>query len=148
VTVAVRLATAADADAVTDVYLASRAAALPWLPTVHTDADTRDWIEHVLLARCRMWVATDGDDVVGLAALSPGHLEQLYLHPDRRREGIGTLLLRQVQEASPDGFTLVVFARNTAARAFYERAGCRVIGTSDGSGNEECEPDVTYEWTP
>jgi GNAT superfamily N-acetyltransferase len=38
-------------------------------------------------------VATDGDDVVGLAALSPGRLEQLYLHPGRRRKGIGTLLL-------------------------------------------------------
>jgi ribosomal protein S18 acetylase RimI-like enzyme len=148
VTVAVRVATAADADAVTAVYLASRAAALPWLPTLHTAAETRRWIEHVLLARCRTWVATEGDDVVGLAALSPGHLEQLYLHPDRRRRGIGTLLLRQVQQASPDGFTFFVFARNAAARAFYERAGCRVIAASDGRDNEERQPDVTYEWTP
>jgi GNAT superfamily N-acetyltransferase len=146
--VAVRPATAADADAVTEVYLASRAAALPWLPRLHTDAETRSWVEHVLLARCRTWVATDGDDVVGLAALSPGHLEQLYLHPGRRREGVGTLLFGQVQAASPDGFTVVVFARNTAARAFYEQAGCRLIATSDGRANEEGEPDVTYRWTP
>jgi ribosomal protein S18 acetylase RimI-like enzyme len=65
-----------------------------------------------------------------------------------RRQGIGTLLLRQVQAAGPDGLTFVVFARNTAARAFYERAGCRVIAASDGGANEEGEPDVAYEWTP
>jgi hypothetical protein len=60
----------------------------------------------------------------------------------------GTLLFRQAQEAVPEGFTFRVFARNTAARAFYERAGCRVVAAGDGGGNEEHEPDVTYEWTP
>ena len=143
-----RSAEARDADAVTAVFLASRAAALPWLPQLHTDEETRGWIEHVVLARYRTWVAVDGEDVVGFAALSPGHLEHLYLHPDRRRQGIGTLLFRQVQQASPEGFTLFVFARNTPARVFYERHGCRVIATGDGSGNEEGEPDVEYAWAP
>jgi ribosomal protein S18 acetylase RimI-like enzyme len=148
VTVAVRVATAADAEAVTAVYLASRAAALPWVPTLHSDEETRWWVEHVVLTEHRTWVAIDGDAVVGLAAVSPGHLEQLYLAPDRRRQGIGSLLFRQVQQASPEGFTFVVFARNAPARAFYERSGCRVIAAGDGSDNEEREPDVTYEWTP
>ena len=48
-----RSATAADADAVTAVHLASRAAAMPWLPVVHTPAETRWWVEHVLLSRYR-----------------------------------------------------------------------------------------------
>jgi RimJ/RimL family protein N-acetyltransferase len=48
---------------------------------------------------------------------------------------------------TPEG-TLFVFARNTPARAFYERRGCRVVGTGDGSGNEEREPDVEYAWAP
>jgi ribosomal protein S18 acetylase RimI-like enzyme len=148
VTVRVRLATAADAGAITAVHLASRAAAMPWLPHVHSDEETRRWVEHVLLTEHRTWVAVDGDDVVGFAAVRAGHLEQLYLAPDRRRQGIGSQLFRQVQMAGPEGFTFVVFARNLPARAFYERLGCQVIGESDGAGNEELEPDVTYAWTP
>ena len=145
-TVRVRVASTADADAITAVHLASRAAALPWLPRVHSDEATRWWVEHVVLAEHRTWVAVDGEDVVGFASLSPGHLEQLYLDPDRRRQGIGTLLFRQVQQNSPEGFTFFVFARNAPARAFYERHGCRVIAASDGRDNEEREPDVTYAW--
>jgi GNAT superfamily N-acetyltransferase len=144
--VLLRAAAAADADAVTAVFLASRAAAMPWLPQLHSDAETRRWVEHVVLSRYRTWVAVE-DDVVGFAALSPGHLEHLYLHPDRRRQGIGSALFEQVRQASPEG-TFFVFARNAPARAFYESHGCRVIAASDGRDNEEREPDVTYAWSP
>jgi ribosomal protein S18 acetylase RimI-like enzyme len=147
VTVVVRPATAADADAVTSVFLASRAAALPWLPRLYSDEETRWWVEHVVLAECSVWVATE-PDVVGFAALRGAVLEHLYLQPDRRGQGIGTLLLHQVRQAGSSGLTLSVFARNTAARAFYEHHGFQMLGVSDGSRNEECEPDVTYEWTP
>lgn len=144
--VAVRAATAADADAVTAAFLAARASAMPWLPRVHSDAATRHWVEHVVLGRLTTWVADEDDVVLGFAASGPGSLEHLYLLPDRQRQGIGSLLFRHVQERSPVGFTLHVFERNTAARAFYERHGCRVIATGDGSDNEEHEPDVTYRW--
>ena len=142
-----RSATPADADAVTAVHLASRAAAMPWLPVVHTPAETRWWVEHVVLTQYRTWVAT-GDDVLGFVSVDDGRLEQLYLHPDRRRQGIGTLLFRQAQQAEPAGFTFAVFTRNASARAFYERLGCRVVAESDGRDNEEREPDVTYAWRP
>ena len=145
--VAVRAATAADADAVTAVFLAARAASMPWLPRVHSDEETRDWVEHVVLRRLRTWVAAEDDAVLGFATLGPGTLEHLYLRPDRLRQGIGSRLFRQAQAGSPGGFTLHVFARNAPARAFYERHGCRVVATGDGSGNEEREPDVTYEWS-
>ncbi|MCZ2847197.1 GNAT family N-acetyltransferase [Modestobacter sp. VKM Ac-2978] len=121
---------------------------MPWLARPHSDDKTRWWVEHVVLTQHRTWVVTDEDDVVGFAAVAAGRLEHLYLRPDRRRQGIGSLLFRQVQAAEPTGFTLVVFARNTAARAFYERHGCRVVGAGNGSGNEEREPDVTYRWAP
>jgi len=146
--VAVRAATAADADAVTAVFLAARASAMPWLPRVHSDAETRGWVEHVVLGALRTWVAVEDDAVLGFATLGPGTLEHLYLHPDRLRQGIGSQLFRQAQAECPDGFALHVFARNTPARAFYERHGCRVVATGDGSGNEEREPDVTYACGP
>ena len=148
-----RSATAADADAVTAVHLASRAAAMPWLPVVHTPAETRWWVEHVVLTQFRTWVAADGDglpgdEVVGFVSVDDGRLEQLYLRPDRRRQGLGTLLFRRAQQAEPAGFTLAVFTRNAPARAFYERLGCRVVAEGDGRDNEEREPDVTYAWRP
>ena len=144
----VRAATAADAAAVTAVHLASRAAAMPWLPVLHTPAETRWWVEHVVLAQLRTWVAVQDDDVVGFVSVDDGRLEHLYLHPDRRRQGIGTLLLRRAQQAEPAGFTFAVFARNAPARAFYERRGCRVVAEGDGADNEEREPDATYAWRP
>jgi ribosomal protein S18 acetylase RimI-like enzyme len=149
VTVTVRTARAADADAFTAVFLASRAAALPWLPDLHTDAETRHFVEHQVLATGTTWLAVDPDGaVVGFAALHGSELEHLYLRPDRRREGIGRLLLDTVRRASPHGLTLYVFERNTAARAFYEAAGFRVLATGDGSGNEEGLPDLRYGWSP
>ena len=132
----------------TAVFLAARAAALPWLPDLHTAEETRWWVEHVVLTRERTWVATEADDVLGFAAVGDGSLEHLYLRPDRRRQGIGTLLFQHVQDELPEGFTFFVFTRNAPARAFYERMGCRVVATSDGRDNEEREPDLTYEWRP
>jgi GNAT superfamily N-acetyltransferase len=149
VTVVVRTAGSRDADAVTAVFLASRAAAMPWLPDLHTDAETRQWIEHQVLASGTSWVAVDPDGaVVGFAVLHGSVLEHLYLHPDRRRAGIGTLLLERVRRACPAALTLHVFQRNAAARAFYESAGFQVLGVGDGSGNEEGLPDLCYGWTP
>ena len=42
---------------------------------------------------------------------------------------------------------LWAFQRNTAARAFYEAHGFTVQRLTDGSGNEEGEPDVLYAWS-
>jgi hypothetical protein len=50
-------------------------------------------------------------------------------------------------ELSPGPLTLWTFQRNTAARAFYERRGFTAVELTDGSSNEESEPDVRYVWT-
>ncbi|MFG2043707.1 GNAT family N-acetyltransferase [Dactylosporangium sp. NPDC048998] len=147
---AVRVAAAADAAEITSVFLASRAAAMPYLPKLHTDEETRWWIEHIVLTGHRVWVATDGEPgrVVGFAALDGELLAHLYLLPDVRRRGIGSVLLAVVRAASPDRLRLHVFQRNTAAVAFYRRHGFRLVATDDGSRNEEREPDATFEWVP
>jgi ribosomal protein S18 acetylase RimI-like enzyme len=38
------------------------------------------------------------------------------------------------------------FQRNARARAFYESQGFRIIKMTDGSRNEEREPDIRYGW--
>jgi ribosomal protein S18 acetylase RimI-like enzyme len=48
----------------------------------------------------------------------------------------------------PAGMRLYAFQRNTRARGFYERRGFVAVEFGDGSGNEEGEPDVLYQWTP
>lgn len=153
---AIRLRRAAveDAPAVTRVFLASRAAAMPYLPRVHSDEDTLAWITHVVLPDSTVWVAESGGDgtgaveLLGFASLDGAELDHLYLRPDALRRGIGTRLLEQVKEASPEQLTLYTFQRNTGARAFYERHGFTAVAFDDGSRNEEKEPDVLYRWAP
>ncbi|MER6103864.1 GNAT family N-acetyltransferase [Streptomyces sp. NPDC001832] len=145
----IRRATPADGEAVTAVFLASRAAAMAYLPRLHNDEETRAWIDAVVLPDSTVWVAELGEaaEIVGFASLDGTVLDHLYLRPDVRRRGIGTALLETVREASPERLSLHVFQRNTDARTFYERHGFTAGDFDDGSRNEENEPDVTYHWT-
>ncbi|WUD73022.1 GNAT family N-acetyltransferase [Streptomyces sp. NBC_00510] len=147
----IRPGRAADADAITAVFLASRAAAMPWLPRLHTDEETRWWVANVVLEQCRVWVAeqTATGAATGFAALDGDWLEHLYLRPDARGRGIGSRLLDEVVRHHPDGpLSLHVFRRNAAARAFYERHGFRAVPGSESTANEEGEPDLTYRLPP
>lgn len=147
----IRRAVPADAEEITRVFLASRAAAMPYLPRLHTDEQTRSWIETAVLPGTTTWVAERGTPpaIVGFASLSGDRsvLDHLYLHPDAQHEGVGSALLATVKEAAPDGLSLHVFQRNHAARRFYEHHGFRPGELSDGSRNEENEPDMTYHWS-
>ncbi|MER7812771.1 GNAT family N-acetyltransferase [Streptomyces sp900116325] len=147
-----RKAAAEDAEPLTRLFLASRALTMPYLPKVHSDADTLAWMTHVVLPGTTVWVAetetgTATGDVLGFASVDGTELEHLYLRPDVRRRGIGSLLLAKAREISPEELTLYAFQRNTDARAFYERHGFTAVDFNDGSRNEEKEPDVRYRWT-
>ncbi|MFD3698362.1 GNAT family N-acetyltransferase [Streptomyces sp. NPDC058646] len=145
-----RSAAPSDAEEITRLFLASRAAAMPYLPRIHSDEDTLAWITHVVLPDSRVWVAVSSttQEILGFAALEDGMLEHLYLLPEARRNGIGTRLLEEVRAAAPEGLSLNVFQRNEDAIAFYVRHGFQLVETNDGSRNEENEPDATYRWTP
>lgn len=56
-----------------------------------------------------------------------GFVENLYVRPDRREEGIGSALLaaaeRRLSERGVDAVALEVMADNRSARRFYRRAG-------------------------
>jgi GNAT superfamily N-acetyltransferase len=143
-----RRATPADAPAVAEIFLAARADAMPYLPQLHTDDETRAWIRDVVLPGYEVVVAELGRRPVGFAALDEDLLGHLYVHPDFQRRGIGAVLLARTRELRPAGFRLWVFQRNTGARRFYERRGLRLVELTDGAGNEEREPDALYEWRP
>ncbi|MDR6873827.1 GNAT superfamily N-acetyltransferase [Bosea sp. BE125] len=141
-------ATADDAAEIAELYLASRTDALPFLRRVHSDAQTRCWIADTLLATRETWIARSGQSIVGVLALQGEDLDQLYLLPGWYRRGIGSLLLAKAKELSPTRLTLFTFQRNARARAFYEAHGFHIVEMGDGTGNEEGEPDILYEWRP
>ncbi|GAB7192997.1 GNAT family N-acetyltransferase [Kineococcus sp. NUM-3379] len=141
-----RRAAPADADAVTEVLLRSRAEAMPWLAVVHTPEDVRRWVEHELIPNRWTWVAKVDGRIVGVAAVHDGWLEQLYVLPEAQGHGVGRSLLDVAKEHCGGKLRLYVFSRNTRAQRFYARAGFVVTGASDGRDNEEREPDLEMTW--
>lgn len=136
----------ADADAAAVVHMASKRAALPGLHEPHTDAECRAWMREILVHES-VWLAVDGEAIIGLAARDGEWLTQLYLAPGYAGRGIGQRLLERMLEESPR-LSLWTFQRNTRARRFYERNGFVATRFGDGSGNEEGEPDVCYRLAP
>jgi RimJ/RimL family protein N-acetyltransferase len=138
-----------DAPALARLYLRSRAAAMPWLREVHDEADTARWIAGTLIGRHRVRVATEDGVPVGYVGFGedPRHgpmVLHLYLAPERRGQGIGTRLPAEAAAELGTRLSLFCFARNAAARRFYEARGFRPVATGDGTDNEEREPDVLY----
>ncbi len=127
----------------------TRSVTMPYLPPQKRNhQQVTEWVSDVVLEQCRTWVAVLDAEVVGYAALDGDMLKHLYLRPDVRRQGLGTLLLDEVRRHSPEGVSLRVFQENTDARAFYRRHGFAVLDTSDGARNMESLPDMTLRWVP
>ena len=144
--ITLRRATAEDAPTVAEVFLASFHATYAF-PLAHPDDEVRGWIRDRLVPTQETWVAVDGEQVVGMMAITPGHLEQLYIAPDRLGEGIGRRFVDLAKERSTAGLDLWTFQVNDRARRFYERNGFVPVEFTDGD-NEERQPDVRYEWSP
>jgi GNAT superfamily N-acetyltransferase len=109
---------------------------MPYLPVIHTDTETKDWVREVMLCHDVVVAEADGR-VVGFVALAGPVLEHLYVDPGEQGRGIGSALFELAKGLRPDGFDLWVFQRNERARAFYERRGLRLVELTDGAGNEE-----------
>ncbi|MBI1212003.1 MAG: GNAT family N-acetyltransferase [Alphaproteobacteria bacterium] len=146
--ISLRQATSADEPVIASIFLASRRDALPYLPELHSDADTLDHFTNEVPARCSVWLAEEDAHGIGFMAWNAetAHLDHLYLLPGYYRRGIGTMLLEKAKALSKGKVQLYAFQRNARARAFYERHGFKAIWFGDGSENEENEPDVLYEW--
>lgn len=143
----IRRATSADSDEIVRAFIESFRG-LEFLPILHTDDETRAWLESTVLLTHEVWVGEVDERVVGFAAIDGDLLAHLYVHPDAQNAGVGSALLDVVKRERPTGFRFWVFQRNGGARRFYERHGCVVVELTDGSGNEEREPDALYAWRP
>jgi ribosomal protein S18 acetylase RimI-like enzyme len=144
-TIIVRRATAADAAEVATVYIASRRAAVAWLPTVGTDAEIRAFVIDRMVPEQETWVAETGGRIVAVMVLGAVEVDQLYVSPDSQHRGVGDRLLAHAKRLHPAGLRLHTFQKNTPARRFYEARGFVAIEFTDGATNMEREPDVLYE---
>lgn len=120
---------------------------LGFLPTMHTPEEDRSFFAGVVRDR-ETWVCAQDDRITAFLALSGEAIEHLYVDPDQQGRGVGTKLVELAKERRPAGLRLWTFQRNEGARRFYERHGFHPITFTDGSTNEEKEPDVLYEWRP
>lgn len=140
-----RSALSSDSAVVADVYLRSFKAAMPSVRRAHSDDEVRDWVRDVLVP-AGVLVAEVDTRVIGLMALSDDWIEQLYVDPAWQRCGIGTQLVSQAKRRRASGLQLWTFQVNRPAQQFYERHGFVAVEWTDGSTNEEREPDVRYSW--
>jgi ribosomal protein S18 acetylase RimI-like enzyme len=142
----IRPASDEDVEAVAEVLVRARRAAVPLMPRpVHPDHDAPAYVR-TKLHDADAWVAEVGGRVVGFALTQPGWLDMLYVLPDHVGRGIGSALLDLVKHHRRAGFSLRVFESNTPARRFYRDRGLVELERADGDANEEGAPDIRMAW--
>jgi GNAT superfamily N-acetyltransferase len=144
----IRLARSEDAEAIAEVLIESRRVAMPWLPTPHSREEAMAYFAGHVLLHEEVWVAHMNESVVGFIAVDGNLVDHLYIAPAFQGRGIGDQLLAKAKRLRPEGLRLWTFQRNANARRFYEARGFIASGLTDGSRNEEREPDVLYIWLP
>ena len=130
----VRLAVAADAPGLQQVFAASLGAAR-WLPPgVAPDIDFARNSQGEAVWVC----AEPGGPVLGLIAVyaAGAFIHHLYVAPAQQGRGIGRALLASLDAWLPRPWRLKCVVANSAALAFYARTGWVETGRDVGSQGE------------
>lgn len=138
---------AEDFDAVTILWRVAREKSLPEFQRSkgHFFYEDQDYFRHEILMKDQIWVAEVGGRIAAFMAMENEFIDQLYVHPDHWRRGIGEALLNFARERSPQHLWLYTLQVNFNARAFYEKNGF-VAEKFGFSPPPENEPDVEYHW--
>ena len=138
-----------DSDRIAEILIASRREHMSYVPFQHSEQEVRNWIRDHLIPSCRVTLASNAGEVVGVLAVSEADgvswIEQMYVTPQCVGMGIGGTLISHAIKALPRPIRLYTFQNNSKARRFYERYGFRAISFTNGERNEEGCPDVLYE---
>jgi GNAT superfamily N-acetyltransferase len=133
-----------DAAAIASIHRTAYRAALPHFRELHSPAEDLAFFRDVL-ATHEVWIAELDNQTVGFVAFRPGWIDHLYVLPSNWRVKAGQVLLDM---ALRDGAQrqLWTFQANDRARRFYESNGFVAVEFTDGSRNEEQQPDMRYMW--
>jgi len=136
-----------DFDAVTILWRVAREKSLPDFQREkgHFFHEDQDYFRNHILIANRVWVVEIDRRPVAFMAMNNDFIDQLYIHPDHQRRGIGERLLNFAREKSPEHVWLYTLQVNVNARAFYEKNGF-VPEKFGVSPPPESEPDVEYHW--
>ena len=145
----VRLAQATDAEAIRAIYnleVLESTVTFDLVPRTHDDQ--RAWLAAHAGAHPAV-VAVDGDQVVGFGSLSPYKdrpaysttvEDSVYVHRDRRRQGVGRLILGELLTlATTHGFHAVIariVGDQQASIALHESCGFGLVGVEKEVGRK------------
>lgn len=136
-----------DFDAVTILWRISREKSVPEFQMMkgHFFYEDQNYFQNHILRENKIWVVHVDDRPVAFMAMNNDFIDQLYIHPDYWRRGIGRRLIEFARERSPEHLWLFTLQVNVNARAFYEKNGfvAEKFGVSPAP---ESEPDVEYHW--
>jgi GNAT superfamily N-acetyltransferase len=136
-----------DFDAVTILWRVAREKALPDFQRTkgHFFFEDQDYFRNHILITNQVWVVEIDGRPVAFMAMNKDFIDQLYIHPDFQRRGIGEALLHFARQRSPAHLWLYTLQINVNARRFYEKNG--FVAEKFGlSPPPESEPDVEYHW--
>ncbi len=110
----------------------------------HPLEDQRSYFETKVLPSNAVRLAMDQGVLVGFVAASRDSIVQLYVRTGCQRRGVGSLMLEWAKAQSGGRLWLYAFARNSRARAFYEKHG--FVAVAFGFEPMWQLDDVRYEW--
>jgi ribosomal protein S18 acetylase RimI-like enzyme len=147
--VAIRAYRRADFDAVTALWRFAREKSLPDFQRSkgHFFFEDCEYFRNYVLEKNRLWVALLERRRVGFIAMNVDFVDQLHVHPEYWRRGVGSALLEHARRRSPRHVWLFTLQANAGARAFYEARGF-VAEKFGVSPPPESEADVEYHWRP
>lgn len=99
-----------------------------WAPA---DTDIQKWMQS--LSSKFTFVAEDGDTIAGFGELEiNGHIDRFYCHKDFQRQGVGKLILTQIESKAQKLEIKKLFTEaSITARLFFESQGFMAIGKQE-----------------
>ena len=132
-------------DAAAEIHRAGQALIPGYDVEIHTLEEQKEFYRDVVFPAGPIWGAFREEILLGHIALLPGWIDHLYVSPEHHGQGIGRTLITLAQRKQND-LQLWTFQSNGRARIIYEKAGFVAVEFTDGSRNEERQPDVRFHW--
>lgn len=128
------------------LFRITRESELPYLPKLHTAQEDVSFFRATVFGSQTVYVLRENNvRLVGFIAFDTEWIHHLYILPELMGQGLGAQLIKLAKKNSKN-LQLWAFKRNHRAIEFYQKHRFKIIKETDGSENEEKEPDVLMQW--